>query len=235
MRPTLWLTLALLAALLPAPLGAHPGGLDARGGHHQRSSGEYHCHRSPCREEHDRQRAAEADARAAQRAFVRLYQREDWAHWQDADGDCQDTRAELLIRSSRVPVSFRDARRCVVDSGEWLDPYSGELIFQASELDIDHLVPLKHAHGHGADQWPQQDKARFANDPANLVAVRAALNRSKGAQSPDQWLPPQRQFWCEYGQRWQQIKHRYGLQITPPEARALERLSGYCPVLSDVD
>jgi len=27
---------------------AHPGGLDANGGHTDRKSGEYHCHRSPC-------------------------------------------------------------------------------------------------------------------------------------------------------------------------------------------
>jgi hypothetical protein len=27
---------------------AHPGGLDSRGGHYNRKTGEYHCHRSSC-------------------------------------------------------------------------------------------------------------------------------------------------------------------------------------------
>jgi hypothetical protein len=38
------------AALLAAPQTAlaHPGGLDARGGHYNRKTGEYHCHRASC-------------------------------------------------------------------------------------------------------------------------------------------------------------------------------------------
>ncbi len=30
------------------PAFAHPGGLDGRGGHYNRKTGEYHCHRSSC-------------------------------------------------------------------------------------------------------------------------------------------------------------------------------------------
>lgn len=38
--------LALSAAFATA--SAHPGGLDGRGGHYNRKTGEYHCHRSSC-------------------------------------------------------------------------------------------------------------------------------------------------------------------------------------------
>lgn len=38
--------LAAIAALIPVSLArAHPGGLDSRGGHHNRKTGEYHYHR----------------------------------------------------------------------------------------------------------------------------------------------------------------------------------------------
>lgn len=34
--------------LLPSSIFAHGGGLDSNGGHHNRKTGEYHCHRCPC-------------------------------------------------------------------------------------------------------------------------------------------------------------------------------------------
>jgi hypothetical protein len=39
---------ALAALLLPAGALAHGGGLDSNGGHMNRKTGVYHCHREPC-------------------------------------------------------------------------------------------------------------------------------------------------------------------------------------------
>lgn len=44
------LVLVGLALAVP-PVLAHPGGLYANGGHHNRKTGEYHCHRAPCSSE----------------------------------------------------------------------------------------------------------------------------------------------------------------------------------------
>lgn len=41
--------LLLVAALfLPCLASAHGGGLDRNGGHYNRKTGVYHCHREPC-------------------------------------------------------------------------------------------------------------------------------------------------------------------------------------------
>lgn len=208
----------------------HPGGLDKQGGHTDRVTDEYHCHREPCLTLHRQQRQAEQEAREKQRGFSSLYARADWPHWLDEDGDCQDTRAEILIATSQVPVTFTREDRCIVASGRWHDPYSGDTVTTAGELDIDHLVPLRHAHGHGGDSWDERHRRQFANDPANLLPVSASANRSKGAGSPDQWLPQNRDYWCQYGQHWQRIKQRYRLLITPPEQQAIDKLLATCQV-----
>ena len=40
--------LLLRLTLLPTDALAHRGGLDRSGGHHDRRTGEYHCHRASC-------------------------------------------------------------------------------------------------------------------------------------------------------------------------------------------
>lgn len=214
----------LILLSLPLLASAHGGGLDGNGGHTNRKTGEYHCHREPCFSIHRQQREAEREGRG----YSSLYDRDAWPHWRDLDGDCQDARAEALIAASRVQVTFRNGERCVVESGLWIDPYTGEVFQDGSALDVDHIVPLRHAHGHGGDRWPEARRARFANDPQNLMPVSASANRSKGAEGPDNWLPPQRSYWCAYGRRWAAIKGKYELLVTPPEAAALRRLEQGC-------
>ncbi len=154
------------------------------------------------------------------------FNRQDWPHWIDDDHDCQDTRAEILLRDSLGPIKFKRNKPCNVSWGRWLCPYTGKEILKASELDIDHIVPLAHAHRNGGANWPREKKRQLANDPLNLVAVEASANRAKGDQGPEQWRPPQRSFWPEYAKRWRAVKSKYGLTISPAEEAALREMVG---------
>jgi hypothetical protein len=131
------------------------------------------------------------------------------AGWADADGDCQDSRAEALIQMSSTTVRFADSKRCRVITGRWISPFTGNVIQNASDIDIDHVVPLRWAWYHGAADWTQEKRETFANDPRNLWPVELSLNRSKGARGPEDWLPPSGR--CQYIARFSRLIKIYKL------------------------
>jgi len=51
-------------------------------------------------------------------------------------------------------------------------------LYQASDVEIDHVVPLEWAWERGAWRWSGQKRETFANDPVNLLAVEDELNSS---------------------------------------------------------
>ena len=156
------------------------------------------------------------------------YSRKDWPHWIDADGDCQNTRQELLIATSQKPVQFKDSRHCTVIYGEWYGVYTGKTFTKASDVDIDHIVPLAHAHRHGADKWRKAQRRAFANDIENLLVVNDSINKSKSDQAPHEWLPPLKSYWCDYGKRWERIKEKYRLWYSKQERIVLNQLAETC-------
>ncbi len=88
---------AALLFVIASLAHSHPGGLDSQGGHIDRSTGSYHCHREPCLTLHRQQQQAEQEAREQNRAFSGLYERKDWPHWLDQDGDCQTLTATPFL------------------------------------------------------------------------------------------------------------------------------------------
>ena len=208
---------------LAAVAWSHSGGLDSAGGHSDRSTGEYHCHRSACGVVAPRATQPTPASPSTELA----YRRSDWPHWQDSDGDCMNTRHEMLALQATGPVTL-SPDGCLVSRGHWLDPFSGKLYTQASDLDVDHIVPLAWTHEHGGANWPRQQKARFANDPENLLVVDDGLNQAKGARGPDTWLPPNRLYRCAYLARWALILNKYQLSLSDPEAHLFGRAQRAC-------
>ena len=162
------------------------------------------------------------------RDFVVLYERSDWPHWSDEDGDCQNTRHELLLATSQSSVEFKSTKECNVITGSWYDPYSGDTISDSRALDLDHVVPLKFAHGHGAAAWSRERKRQFANDVDNLLLVRASLNRQKGSKGPDEWMPPNHSYRCDYLKTFNIIMVKYELQYIPSERRIIGKMLKAC-------
>ena len=159
------------------------------------------------------------------------YDRGDWQHWTDDDGDCQNTRHEVLVAESTAPVTFKTGRQCQVATGQWAALYTGATVTDAGSLDVDHLVPLKHAHDSGGWQWDSDRKRQYANDLTaadHLIAVTASANRQKGSQGPAEWKPLNPAAWCQYARAWITVKLTWGLTSTTAEHTALREMLGTC-------
>jgi len=154
-----------------------------------------------------------------------VYKRSEWKHWIDADKDCQDTRQEVLIAESLIPVTM-DNRNCKVTRGRWFCVYTGKFYSDPKILDIDHLIPLKHAHISGGSQWSKERKKEYANylkNPRNLIAVYRGANRSKGARAPHKWMPTFKPYICSYLQDWVMIKHEWNILTSILEQEFIEK------------
>ena len=149
------------------------------------------------------------------------YNRKDWSHWIDADRDCQNTRHELLISKSLSPVSYKSDKKCLVSTGRWYGPYLDKHFTESSDLDVDHIVPLKWAHDHGAAEWSKDRKKEFANDTSNLLLVDDSENQSKGAKGPAEWMPPNKAFHCAYLLKWELLIAQYDLN---PDSSDLSKI-----------
>jgi hypothetical protein len=163
----------------------------------------------------------------------KAYKRSLYVHWIDEDGDCQNTRAEALIRDDDDGrVKFRGNKECVVDRGTWLDSYTGKTFREAKKVDVDHVVPLKNAHESGAWAWSRERRREYANflrDKNHLLAVSASENRKKGAKGPDKYMPPLKSYHCEYVRIWIKIKEDWELNMTEAEGETVQKILENCP------
>lgn len=163
-----------------------------------------------------------------------VYRREEWPHWADVDGNGCDARQDALIAWSTVPATVNRAGTCKVIAGSWVSPYDLKASNNAGDFDVDHLVPLANAFQSGGWAWSTERRRAFANNPGELVVASASSNRSKGADSPDQWRPSNRDSWCAYADGWVKVKSAWGLTVTTSERDALGQMLDTCGIAGPV-
>lgn len=165
------------------------------------------------------------------RAAKTGYTRSQFPHWSDPDRNGCDARNDTLKRDL-TDITFKvGTRDCKVIAGQLLDPFSGKvIIFSPTKvvIDIDHVVALSNAWQSGAAYFDKNVRTQIANDPLNLLAVDAKLNRQKGDGDAATWLPPNKAFRCEYVARQVAVKAKYRLWVTEPEKVAITKILSSC-------
>lgn len=213
--------------LLPGLASGHGGKTDLNGGHYYGRS--YHCHLTGCEmpDTFSIGRARRDTLSTDRRAREKFFNTDDWDFEVDYDNDCQSSRQELLILTSRTEVRFTNPRNCIVRTGEWLDEYTGKIFKVAVQVDIDHVIPLMYAHTHGGDRWPPEKKLQFANDPMNMMLVEKSEIRKKRDRGPDRYLPRE-EFQCEYAGMWKAIADNYDLDIETRDENRIRKILEDC-------
>ncbi len=160
------------------------------------------------------------------------YDREAFAHWSNAqefgwrvaDSSC-DTRDAALLRDGRKVVV---GEYCDVESGRWVDPYTGNVYTDPADMDIDHVVALGNAWRSGASRWTDARREAYANDPEVLLTAEDDANQEKSDYGPEEWVPPNGDYHCEYSRRYVSIKSDWRLTTTGAEKAALREMLSTC-------
>ena len=147
-----------------------------------------------------------------------------------------DTRNDILERDL-IEKTYVSIKRCptAVATGTLHDPYTNAVVAfmrgnqVGAAVQIDHIVPLALAWDLGARHWPDEMRLRFANDPANLLAVDGPTNQDKGDKEPAQWMPPNAAFHCQYAMQFIAVLRGYRLPVDAPSVPALQHAASTCP------
>lgn len=157
------------------------------------------------------------------------YNREaDWPHWdtaRDAGRGC-DIRDKVLQQQGHNIHTSTDGS-CTI-TGTWTSPYDGLNATRTSQIQIDHMVPLKEAAQSGTRSWSRADRERFANDTRFLVAASVHSNEQKSDGDPADWQPLLRTSWCTYAVLWITDKTTYHLTVDRAEKSALVSMLATC-------
>ena len=198
------LCVLLLAALhTSSALAEETPVLDFIGGYYE--DGEYKCFTEPCFTIHKG-----TDAAASR---VRPFSPREW---QAPRGECQKSYTQVLADTSLVEIKYAVHEDCAfVVSGQWHDAYTGKTIDDIRVIALDHRVSPQEAHYWGAAYWSQAQRMEFLNDPLNLVPVSINQIKARKGRSPEEWMPEQKSYWCDYIVHREIVTRKY--QLRPPK------------------
>ncbi|GAA4609594.1 hypothetical protein BJY16_007405 [Actinoplanes octamycinicus] len=162
----------------------------------------------------------------AAEANAGTYDRNLFPHWITISGSC-DTR-ETVLKRDGTNVTTTSTRSAT--AGSWYSPYDGATWTAASDVDIDHIVPLAEAWRSGASTWTTSRRQSFTNDLTRpqLIAVTDNVNQAKGDQDPSTWQPPRTAYRCTYAKMWITVKHYWALKLQSSEKTALQTMLNTC-------
>lgn len=154
------------------------------------------------------------------------YTRSKFKTWDTIEGTC-NTR-EYVLKRDGTDVVVNSA--CKATSGSWTSPYDGATWTSASDLDIDHFVPLSNAWKSGASAWTDAQREAYANDVTHpqLWAITSSVNEAKSDSGPELWKPPLTSFYCTYAKTWIRVKNQYALTVNTDEKAALVSMLATC-------
>jgi hypothetical protein len=139
---------------------------------------------------------------------------------------CLNIRGLVLQRDALGELTYADEKHCRIVASRWIDPYTQTELYDAEDIQIDHMVPLKNAYISGAWNWNAAQRCNYANFIGNnfhLLAVLGTENSRKSDRTPEEYIPPNEKTVCQYLVNWLKIKSIWRLKLAKQEALAIEQ------------
>ncbi len=159
------------------------------------------------------------------------YSRSQFSDGWARSGNC-DVRNVILGRDMTEVVT-KSATDCTVMQGKLHDPYTNtDIAFvrtNSEAVQIDHVIALSDAWQTGAQQITADQRHNLANDPLNLLAVDGPTNQKKSDSDAASWLPPNKDYRCQYIARRIAVKVKYQLWITQADYNTSKSILEKCP------
>ncbi|AZZ37002.1 HNH endonuclease [Bdellovibrio sp. qaytius] len=160
-------------------------------------------------------------------AYERVHHFGGWVK-NKKSGDCFNTRNKVLVRDNKGTITLKEDNKCSVATGEWVDAYTGSTLTDAqAEIQIDHMVPLHEAYISGAYKWTFKERCLYGNYLGyknHLVSVSGEANNEKSSKTPEEYMPSNPNYQCEYLKDWLKIKSFWGLSLVSEEMKAILQL-----------
>lgn len=149
--------------------------------------------------------------------------------WTDTDGNGCTTRQDVMLRDSTEWVD--EDGDCQPEQVVIQDRYTGAayVTLDVSQAHTEHVVSVHEAWLTGAQDWDQETREAFYQDPLNLITVEGTVNMAKGDANAAQWLPPYQGGHCEFAAHQVTVKAKYDLGVTGAEYAALSGILADCP------
>lgn len=138
-----------------------------------------------------------------------------------------EKRCTPYVRSRYSYTAAKEEGRIMKEMQGIYDPYVAKWLNSPFQSDVEHVVAAAEAHDSGLCASSKEEKARFAQDPENLVLAGSYLNRYiKVAKDAGEWLPEKNKCW--YVHTIIKIKKKYSLTMDQAEYNAIQKVLERC-------
>ena len=110
--------------------------------------------------------------------------------------------------------------------GQAWSPYDSQSFDSIKDTEVEHIVSLREAHYSGLCKENKHVKKRFAADMENLTLASPTVNKDKGTNGPEDWIPDQHVCW--YVNQRIMVKRMYGLTVTKAATKKMDEVIEAC-------
>lgn len=144
---------------------------------------------------------------------------------------CMNSASWILIDKASKAPSQDSGGYCEFTDGEWIDPYSGQVIRGRDHAVIDLTVPAIEVWRSGGHRWEYTQHSKYINDLAESrisQVVSAETHEARQTAPLTTHVETGSAAACALASDWIAVKRRWDLSVDADEVRVLQAMLDGC-------